>query len=230
MDILDEEDHLREGFIELQRADVEPDAAEDGVRHGLDIGMVGPRRDNQGQGQRQEETAEPEEERGADQPSRPDPQRPHGNDFRVRRQSGQAAQDAHQHGHGRGKGKDRGEKQAEDADGFERRHAPVDEEFGQEEDLVHEQDEGHEEKPNEEGRHDLAEDVAVDDLQNKPQAKYSTGRQKRGRGKRHRRAESSTSIKIFPRSAAPSISAALLSVAPQNPLPTVGLTPSGNPA
>ena len=57
VDVPDEEDHVGNGLVELQRVDLEPDPGQDGVGHGLDPGMVGPRRDEEGEGQGQEEPA-----------------------------------------------------------------------------------------------------------------------------------------------------------------------------
>ena len=46
--------------------------------------------------------------------------------------------------------------------GLEGRDALVDEELGEEEDLVHQEDEGDEKEADEEGRDDLAQDVPVE--------------------------------------------------------------------
>ena len=87
-----------------------------------------------------------------------------GDDLGVGRKTGQPPENSHQDGHRQGESQDGRDEQGQDADRFGRRHALVDEELGQEEDLVHQQDERHEEKADEERRDDLAEDVTIQDL------------------------------------------------------------------
>ena len=108
--------------------------------------------------------AEPEEDDGPGQPPWADAERLEGDDLGIGRKPGQPAQNAHQDGHRQGEGQDGRDEEAEDAQGPEERHALVDEEFGQEQDLVHQQDEGDEKQSDEERRDDLAQNVPVDEL------------------------------------------------------------------
>jgi hypothetical protein len=70
--LADEEDHARQGFVEHERLDLELDAGQDGMGHRLDPGAVGPRRDDHGDRESQEKSAEPENEHGKAQTPRPD--------------------------------------------------------------------------------------------------------------------------------------------------------------
>ena len=161
-DVPHQEDHVGQGLVEFERLDLEPDTGQDRIGHGPDPGMIGPRREEEGQRQGQQEAREAEEDEGAGQSARPDAERPEGDDLGVGGEAGETAQDAHQHGHRQGENEERRDEQPENAERLEERNALVDEELGEKKDLVHQEDEGDEEEPDEEGRHDLAKDVPVD--------------------------------------------------------------------
>ncbi|MBP1769821.1 MAG: hypothetical protein H6P96_439, partial [Candidatus Aminicenantes bacterium] len=148
-DAADEKDDVGQDFVELQRLDLEPDPGDDRVGHGPDPGAVGPGREDEGERQGQEKGAEPEEGDGPGQPPLADADRLEGDDLGIGRKPGQPAQDAHQDGHRQGEGQDGRDEETEDAQSPEERHALVDEELGQEQDLVHQQDEGDEQETDE---------------------------------------------------------------------------------
>ncbi len=163
-DVPDHEHHVRQGLVEFERLDVEPDAGQDRFGHGPDPGVVGVGGDPESERQGQEKAAEPEEDERPGQAPRTDAERAEGDDLRVGRKTGQPAEDAHQDGHGQGEDKDGRNEEAEDPQGHRERHALGDEQVGQEKDLVHQKHEGDEQKPDQERGDHLADHVAVDDL------------------------------------------------------------------
>ncbi len=168
-DVPDEEDRTGEGLVELERLDLEPDPGQDGIGHGPDPGVVGPGREREGQRQGQKKAADPEYEQGLGQAARADARRPHRDDLRVGRKTRQPADDAHQDGHRQGEDEDGRDEQHEKSESREPGHALVDEQVGQEQDLIHQQDEGDEQQSEEERRDDLAEDVPVEKARHRPQ-------------------------------------------------------------
>ncbi len=172
-DVLDVEDDPRDGFVELERLDPELGPGQDGVRHGLDPAEIGPGRQDERQGRGREEAGQTENEERTEEPPGPDPERPERDDLGVGGQARQTAQDARQDGHGHGEGQQGRDEQDEEAGRRAGRDAPDDEELGQGQDLVHEQGEGRDQEADQERRHDLLENVPVDDLEHGPRLPQS---------------------------------------------------------
>ena len=167
-DVPDQEHHAGQGLVEHQGLDVEPDPGDDRLGHGPDPGVVGVRRDDRGRaGGSAEKPAQPEKDKRSGHPARADAERAEGDDLGIGREAGQPAEDAHEDGHRQGEDRHGRDEDAEDAESFEDRDAFVDEQIGQQQDLVHQEDEHDEQEADEEGRDDLAQDVPVDEARHR---------------------------------------------------------------
>ncbi len=169
VDLLDVEDHLGNGLVELPGDDPNLDLGQDRAGDGLDPFIVGPRSEEKGQVGRHEPAGEGEDEEGPGQPPGADPERPERRDLGVGRKPAEAGQEAHQDGHRDGERQERRNEVDEDLGRQPEGDALGDEELGQDEDLVHQEDERAEEKADAEGRGDFPQDIAVEELEHAAQ-------------------------------------------------------------